>query len=247
MPELAIIALIFAVFLLAGAVKGLVGMGLPLISVALLTATVGLKPAISLVLLPSLVTNIWQAFTGGKTKELVRRIWPFLLPAFVTTWFGVMVLSRAETAYLATTLGVMLIGYGAHGLWAGAMRMSERQEAWIAPFAGIANGVLTGMTGAFSFPSVAFLKALGLSKDELVQAMGLVFLGSASGLAVSLALSGQLLPEYGLLSAFSVLPALAGIVIGQNVRSRIGEARFERLFFIALILLGCGVIIRAWV
>ena len=60
-----VVAIVCATFLFAGWVKGVVGLGLPTIALALLAATVGLKEAIALMLIPSMVTNLWQGLAGG--------------------------------------------------------------------------------------------------------------------------------------------------------------------------------------
>ena len=54
---------IFGALLLSGMLKGATGVGLQTVG-ALLTVITNLPNAISLMLLPSLVTNIWQASVG---------------------------------------------------------------------------------------------------------------------------------------------------------------------------------------
>ena len=69
-----------AVFLLAGTVKGLVGLGLPTITIALTSLVLPLPEAIALISLPTIVTNVWQAAVGGKFRIIVRRQWPLIVP-----------------------------------------------------------------------------------------------------------------------------------------------------------------------
>src|SRR3546814_10582306 len=82
------LAAIAGTFVLAGAVKGVVGFGLPTVSLALLTVAFGLPQAMALMLAPAFVTNLWQALAGGRSLVLLRRLWPFLLMATVTVWLG---------------------------------------------------------------------------------------------------------------------------------------------------------------
>ena len=67
------------IFIIAGTVKGVVGLGLPSISLALLTLAIDLPSAMSIMLVPSFITNIWQAVVGGEFKAILIRIWPLLL------------------------------------------------------------------------------------------------------------------------------------------------------------------------
>ena len=67
------------IFILAGFVKGVAGLGLPTIAIALMAVFVGLKEGIALMVVPTIVTNIWQAFAGGQFVAIVRRFWSLLL------------------------------------------------------------------------------------------------------------------------------------------------------------------------
>lgn len=94
MFDTAAIGAIAGIFLVAGAVKGVVGLGLPTVSLALLTLVVDLPGAMALLLVPSLTTNLWQAMLGGNGRVLLIRLWPFLVMAAVTVWVGASALTR---------------------------------------------------------------------------------------------------------------------------------------------------------
>lgn len=82
--DIATLLAVAATFLVAGAVKGVIGLGLPTVSLALLTVTIGLPQAMAVLLVPSFVTNLWQAASGGNGRVLLARLWPFLVAATVT-------------------------------------------------------------------------------------------------------------------------------------------------------------------
>jgi len=71
--------LIFTVFLLAGFVKGVIGLGLPTIAMGLLTLAMPPAGAAALLILPSIVTNLFQMRPVGAAMELTRRLWPMLV------------------------------------------------------------------------------------------------------------------------------------------------------------------------
>ena len=68
------LSLVVAVFVLAGLIKGVVGMGLPTISMALLVLLMSPAQAAALLILPSLMTNLWQAGPFRTLAPLLRRI-----------------------------------------------------------------------------------------------------------------------------------------------------------------------------
>ena len=238
----ALLAIISLTFVLAGLVKGITGMGLPTVSLALLTVALDLPSAMALLLVPSLVTNLWQGFSGGYLRLLLRQLWPFLLPATLLVAAGALVLTKVEGRYLSATLGGVLVIYAGLGLVGFRPTIGPRQARWCGPFLGVINGLLTGMTGSFVVPGVLYLQAIGLPRDQLIQAMGLLF--SLSTLALGLALqSNQLLSaEQGVLSMLALLPALAGMLLGQRIRQRLSESLFRRVFFTSLLLLGLYIV-----
>ena len=245
MTDPLILLTIAATFLLAGMVKGVIGLGLPTVSLALLTVALGLPQAMALLLVPSFVTNVWQAVVGGNGLAILRRIWPFLLMATVTVWLGATALTRVDLALLSALLGLLLVVYAVVNLGGVRLSLNPRQEVWAGPLIGSANGVLTGMTGSFVVPGVMFLQAIGLPRDMLIQAMGMLF--TVSTVALALALQGNrfLTVELGALSAAAVVPAILGMVAGQRIRKRLSEQRFRKVFFAALLILGAYIIARA--
>ena len=232
------ILIVAATFLLAGVVKGVIGMGLPTVSLALLTVALGLPEAMILLIVPSLVTNIWQAGAGGHAKAALRRIWPFLLMAGGTVWLGAAALTRVDLAWLSALLGLLLAAYACLGLAGRHFKLTARAERWAGPLAGAMNGVLTGMTGSFVVPGVMYLQSIGLPRDMLVQAMGMLFTVSTLALAAALGGNGLLTAEPGALSAVALLPAVIGMAVGQRIRKRMPEQRFRLVFFVSVLLLG---------
>jgi uncharacterized membrane protein YfcA len=239
------VCIILATFLLAGAVKGVTGLGLPTVSLALLTVVLDMPTAMALLLIPSVVTNIWQAFVGGNTKEALLRIWPFLLMATVMVWLGGLLLSLADLKLLSMLLGGLLIAYSVVNLAGFGFTLSRQQEVWAGPLLGALNGILTGMTGSFVIPGVMYLQAIGLTRDVLIQAMGMLFTASTIALAVSLQGNDLLSAELGIYSALALIPAIIGMILGQKVREKLSEQLFKRVLFISLLLLGAYIIMSA--
>jgi uncharacterized protein len=102
------VLVVIGTFLLAGAVKGVIGLGLPTVSLALLTVALDLPTAMALLLMPSFVTNLWQSVTGGSAIVILSRLWPFLLMATTTVWIGVLALARLDFTLLTGLLGARL-------------------------------------------------------------------------------------------------------------------------------------------
>ncbi len=239
------IATIVLTFLLAGTVKGVIGLGLPSVSMGVMAAIYDIPTGMALMLVPSLVTNIWQAALGGNAREVLLRIWPFLLMAAATAWIGAMALTRVDLMWLSMLLGGLLISYASVGLFGIRVEIHRRREVWAGPAFGTVNGILTGMTGSFGIPGILYLQAIGLTPDRLVQAMGMLFTVSTLSLAVALQDNRLLSVELGLASAAALIPALLGMALGQRIRKRLPDSLFRKVFFIGLFALGAYIIVAA--
>ena len=205
MFDLTTVIVVGGTFFIAGAVKGVIGLGLPTVSLGLLTVALDLQTAMALLVVPSLVTNLWQSAVGGHAKVILRRLWPFLVMATVTVWIGVAALTRLNPSLLAALLGAQLVTYSLVSLGGARLTIPIRHESWAGPLIGSANGVLTGMTGSSVVPGVMFLQAIGLPRDVLIQAMGMLFAASTLALAAALQQATLLTADQGILSGAAVL------------------------------------------
>ena len=240
-----LILLVIATFLLAGTVKGVIGMALPTVSLGVLAATIGLKEAIVLMTIPSFVTNVWQGAVGGHLAELMKRLWLLLVAMLAGIWLATAALTMEDTSILAALLGVTLVIYAIAGLTTPQMPRPGRREPWMSPIIGGTTGLLAGLTGSTVIPVVPYLQTLGMNRNTFIQAMGICF--SAAALGLALALGGRdLFPrDLGLLSAVGVIPALIGMTFGQMLRKRLSEQRFRQVFFYSTIVLGLYIAARA--
>jgi uncharacterized membrane protein YfcA len=143
-----------ATFLLAGTVKGIVGMGFPAVSLALLTLYFGLEDAMALMIAPSLLTNIMQAAAGGSFRTLFGRLWPLLVAILAGVWAGTWVLAGSDAGLLAALLGAMILAYGIYGLATPSLPELVRHERPVSVLVGLVNGIVTGLVGTFFMPAV---------------------------------------------------------------------------------------------
>ena len=240
-PHVLIIAL---TFFLAGIVKGVAGMGLPTVAMGILGAIMSPVSAASLLVIPSFVTNFWQLFTGPNFLALMQRLWLMMLGIVVGTLAGSWLLTSANTEYASVGLGSALVLYAVHSLWAKPFSVPARLERFLSPAVGLTTGIINGGTGVFTIPAVPYLQALGLSKDHLIQALGLSFTVSTIALAAGLARGGAFHLGNITLSALAVIPSLLGMWVGTEIRERISATTFRRWFLILLAILGLELVVR---
>jgi len=230
--------LITFAFLLAGFVKGTLGLGLPTVSMGLLAVTMPPAQAISIVIVPAIVTNIWQTFVGPHLRDILRRLWPLMAGTVIGIWLNAGLLTGPYAPYGTVILGLLLVIYAVIGLSRFSFKVARRDEKWIGGIVGLVTGVISAATGVQVIPSMPFLQAIGMEKDELVQALGVFFTTATVALAFNLTASGVLTAATALPGAVAMAASFAGMFIGQAVRSRMQPEAFRRWFLIAMILLG---------
>jgi len=239
------LVLIIAVFLLAGFVKGVIGLGLPTVAMGLLATRMAPAHALAIVIVPAITTNIWQTFGGPYLRDLLRRLWPMLIGLLFGIWCGAGLMVGPYARYGTLILGVLLVIYGVIGLKQVRFHVPPAHEKWIGGLAGMITGVVSAATGVQVIPSMPFLQAIGLEKDELVQGLGVFFTTATLGLLFGLADAGLLTVSVAVPGLVALASGFAGMFIGQNVRTRMDPQSFRRWFLIAMIGLGIYLAIEA--
>lgn len=234
-----------AVFVLAGLVKGVVGLGLPTISMALLALFMPPAQAAALLIVPSFFTNVWQARPFDTLGPLLRRIGGMQAGVCVGTLAGAWLLGAPSGHLASAALGLALVAYALWGLFGKPLAIAPSSEGWVGPLVGAVTGVVIAATGVFVVPAVPYLQALGLGRDGLIQAMGVSFTVSTVTLAAGLWLSGGYAPGAAGASLLMLLPALVGMWAGTRLRRRLSPQTFRVWFMNSLILLGLYQIVEA--
>ena len=245
-------AMIAVVFVLAGVVKGVVGLGLPTVAMSLLALMMPSAQAAALLVVPSLVTNIWQIRPWRGAAPVLRRVAPMQIGICVGTGVGAIVFGAPAGAWTVVLLGAVLVLYAIWGLFGKPVQISSATQRWMGPAVGTVTGAITSVTGVFVVPAVPYMQSLGMTRDELIQAMGVAFTVSTLALGVALAANGIYSASVAGTSAFMLVPALAGMSVGQRLRQTLSPGVFRMCFFGSLAILGiymiCGAlnIDNAW-
>ena len=232
-----------ACYFIAGGVKGVIGIGLPTVGVGLLGLFMPPAQAAAILIVPSLVTNAWQAVVGGHFLILLLRLWPFLAGVLFGSFLGALwVPSNVSEA--GRWLGIALILYGLLGLFKLKFVVPAKHEIWLGFFMGTLTGSVTVATGIFAIPALPFLSALQFDRNRLVQAIGISTTLSTISLALALSHTGQMTLSLFWPSAIAVVAACLGMIVGQLIRKRVSAETFRVCFFAGLLILGLHLAVR---
>jgi uncharacterized protein len=223
--ELAIVA---TAFVLAGIVKGVIGLGLPTIAMGVLGALMTPNQAAAILIVPALLTNVWQMWDGPALQILLRRLWPMLVCALLGTLPAAGILTQANVRLTTALLGGVLVVYALIGLIGVHFKVARRREPVLGPLVGLTTGLINGATGIFVVPGVPYVQALNLGKDELVQALAISAFVSTLALALGLGLNNGLSGALVAPAMIALVVTFVGMAIGKALRSRLSVTTFRR-------------------
>jgi uncharacterized membrane protein YfcA len=157
---------------------------------------------------------------------------------YVATLIGLDLLTPEAAQLARKALGAALILYGVLGVARIRLRVPPASERWLGPAMGAANGAVSTATGAFMMPVIPYIQALGLERDDMVQAQGISFTVSTVTLSLVLLSNGTLNAANAGGSVAAVAVTFAGMLFGQWLRQFIHPELFRFLFFLGMLLLG---------
>lgn len=230
--------------LLAGLVKGVTGIGIPLVSISLLTLVLSVPDAVLLLPVPIIIANIWQSLASGHAAAACRRFWRLLVGIAVGMLVGAGALTGLSEGPLLLVLGVLLAVFAAADLLDARIVMSPRHEKMAGAVMGLVGGVLGGMSSIMGPPVILFLTSLRLGKEVFVGTIATVYLFAGVMMTVAYGGYGLLGPLELLWSTLATVPLLFGVLLGAVVRRRVGEATFRRLLMLLLLVIGLNLLRR---
>ena len=236
--QISILAAVVCSLIAAGFLKGIIGVGMPVVALPLLSLFIDLKSAAMLLSMPLILSNLPQALEGGKTGRCLMQLMPVLLGMIPGLFLGVRVLLALDASVAKMIAGLVLIGVGGITLLAPKLQIASR---FVLP-AGIACGFFGGILGgiaAMAGPLVfIFLLAKGLRGQAFTKEASLYLVVSAGLLAILLTASRQFDWLDVSISTAAILPVGLGMYAGQYMRDKIAPETFRKLVLIAVIVAG---------
>lgn len=232
-------------FVIAGALKGLVGIGLPTASMGMLTLFLAPRTAIAMMLLPMLLSNLWQLLRERRVSRTVRRFGLFALVLMGTVGVTAVLTQNVNDRVLLGVLGgviLLFVGFSLKG-WVPELPARLDRAAQVG-FGAIA-GVLGGLTSGWAAPLAIYLTMIRADKSEFISATGLLIFAGSIPLCAAYLWTGMMdLSQLGL-SAVMLIPTLAGFALGETLRGRLSVMAFRRIVLGMFAVMGLNLIRRA--
>ncbi|MEK9671452.1 MAG: sulfite exporter TauE/SafE family protein [Rhodospirillaceae bacterium] len=239
------IVLVVIAFTAAGLSKGVLGIGIPLISVPLLTGIMHPALTISVLAIPILSSNVWQALEGGRSSVVAKRFWNILVALVIGAGLGAQFLTSADPLTAQMVIGVIVILFSLTQFKTLTIPDPGLKEKWLSPVIGFIAGVIGGIATFFGPVLIPYLISLRLSKDMFVSTIAVLYLMGTLPLFALLAWKGVLGQKELILSAIGTVFVMGGVVVGRKLRNVISQEVFRRGLLILLVIMAFNMIRRA--
>lgn len=230
------------IYFFAGVIKGTLGIGFPTAAVSLLAQFTDARTAIVVVIMPMLLTNVWQVFRSWQFLSVLREYWRMILSMSFFIFLFSQVSSAISVNYLAVVLGIIVVLFAVNSLYGRPLMLAERWNHSAQWAAGSSAGLMGGLVSVWAPPMLIYLGTRRLPKEQFVATVGTLLLVGSSFLLLSYWQSGVLLASLFILSSLLVIPSIIGFIVGEHIRHKLSAQRFERLLLWFFLLMGLNLI-----
>src|ERR1700687_1356867 len=145
--QASIIAAVVFSLIVAGLLKGIIGVGMPVVALPLLSLFIDIKSAAMLLSMPLIFSNVPQALEGGKTGRCLMQLMPVILGMIPGLFLGVRILLALDANVAKIIAGLVLMGVGGVTLLAPKLQLQSRLVSPTGITFGFLGGVLGGIGG----------------------------------------------------------------------------------------------------
>lgn len=241
------LALAMAIALFAGLVKGALGFAMPMIMISALSGFMPVELALAGLIMPTLVTNLSQAFRQGAAAALgsMRKFWRMITATVVFLIISAQAVPHISQTLMLGLLGAPIVAFATVQLLNVPLRIRLERRHRAEWALGVVSGLYGGISGVWGPPLLIYLLSVGTEMREMIRVQGVVFLIGAITLLGAHAQSGVLNERSLPFSVALVLPAMAGLMLGYLIQDRLDATRFRRWTLILLMLTGLNLLRRA--
>lgn len=240
------LAIIAIIMVLGGAVKGAIGLGLPLVSVGLLSMFLPAREVLGISILPILIANVFQVYEAGGGLSVVKRFWPMVVCMLIGLVIGAQFAATLSPADLYAAIGGVMVLFCVSGFFRPNALLPESLHFPVSLVTGAISGICGGVSTVWGPPVSMFLLMTGMKKEEFVRTVGVVWCAAAFPLTLLYAHNGIIGAHNVYHSLAACIPALFGLWIGQRIRQRISQEVFRRILLVTLLIIGVNLIRRSF-
>ena len=240
-------AFILIAFIAAAGIKGLTGIGFSTSCLSIMALRFDLKVAIPIVIFPSIVSNLAVMIRAGRFRHAVNRFWPFYIASVPGLLLGLSILLTIDVNVAKAVLGLILITYTSWALSNAVFVLSKKWERNLKIPSGFLTGFINGLTGSQVMPSLPYLLALNIGKNDFIQTINISFTLSSFIMLIGMNYSGLLSAATSTLAILGIVPVLITLSLANRLQKRLSGTSHRRLVLLFLLLTGLILIVKAMI
>ncbi|MGH1414048.1 MAG: sulfite exporter TauE/SafE family protein [Pelagimonas sp.] len=229
------IAAIVLALSVGGLLKGVIGLGAPVIAVPIMSIFVDVPIAVAVMVVPNLLTNLRQGWQYRQARITGPFIPILAVSCGVGAILGTVFLVALPASILKLVVALLVFAFVALRLVIPDFRLSMALAQKLGPVAGIISGVAQGAAGVSAPVSVSFLNAMGLPRERFISTISAMFVGMSLVQIPMLILNGVLTPSLMAISIACLAPLLIFIQIGGHLARHVSAKLFDRLILVVLV------------
>ena len=227
---------VVCVILFAGLVHGTLGLGFPMVATPMLATMMDVRSAILLTLLPTMAVNIASIINSRESLSSTRPFIPLVGFTLLGSIAGASILAITDPAPFRILLASLILLYPWSSLRISRQWLDDNAMIAMAGF-GIAAGLSAGTTNVMIAVLIIYFLSLDTARATMVPALNACFLVGKASQMIVLAIAG--LVGFSLIIETTPLAfaAIAALLLGQRLRSRIEVATYQSILRKLLLLL----------
>ncbi len=218
-------------------IKGMTGLGLPLIAVPAIATFTSVEEAVVLMIIPTFGSNLWLVVSHRRFLAMLRGHIPFLVAGFAGGIFGTFALVAIDDRWLKLTLAAWLALYLLQFAFGNILKALFQAKGAAAAAVGFTGGAIQGATGVSAHIVAPYFHGRRMAAEAYAFLIACAFLTFSSA-QLTTAIGTQLFSTQRLiLGSIALLPTLVFTRLGIQFAGKISERAFQKALIALFILM----------
>jgi uncharacterized membrane protein YfcA len=228
---------------LGGVLKGATGAGAPVVAIPALALLYDVKLAVVIMMVPNLLTNVWQLYQFKSDLMPGRLVSTFSIAGATGALLGSWLLSWLPQTTLSLIVATSVFGFIAFRLLNANWVLSYENALKISIPVGLVAGTLQGSSGISGPVSLSFFNSMGLERPTFIANISVFFIAMTLAQIPALMSLGLMKPHHFLAGAIAMAPIVLFMPFGNFLAKRFSKNVFDRLMLILLLSLAIKLVI----
>lgn len=230
-------AIVLTAISLGALIKGITGMGLPLLAVPAIASFTSVEEAVVLMIIPTFGSNLWLVFTHRRFADLLSAHRPFLVAGLAGGIIGTFLLITLDDRWLKLTLAVWLAVYLIQFAFGNFLQSLFQAKGRMAAAIGLTAGTIQGATGVSAHIVAPYFSGRNLAPEAYAFMVASAFLTFSIAQLTTAASTQLLTADRLLIGMIALIPTLVFTRLGIRLAGKLSKEVFQKILLAILVLM----------